>query len=31
LRHSAASCWLPSPPAVRQWLRDVMASRQASG
>jgi trehalose-phosphatase len=31
LRRSAASCWLPSPPAVRQWLRDVMASRQGSG
>jgi trehalose 6-phosphate phosphatase len=31
LRHSAASCWLPSPQAVRQWLQTVVETGKETG
>jgi trehalose-phosphatase len=31
LRHSAASCWLASPQAARQWLRAVIEARKERG
>lgn len=31
LRHIEATCWLPSPQAVRQWLGDLLGARKEHG
>lgn len=31
LRHSQATCWLPSPQEVRQWLKSLLVARKEQG